>query len=501
MPYHAAEKPIVDDHGRKSIIIDFVEDAHVNFPKDPPPGWDKQNYHRPQVVNMVNDHAKKNGYEPLGMTTWVGSSATAYLTDAQIKKMRNDKTLLLLTENQPIEVSSAPPWGNSTNGAETWSWGRNALNGKVAPPTSDRIVYIIDSGVANHSDLPSVVDRVNVGCGTGSTCPSYDYPIVGCWSHATHVAGIIGAKSDNSQGVAGVYAGVKMVSVSVMKATYDTVFNIDTRGICGNESSGANNATNSVGYALDYLFWRIFSSGSQVVPIVNLSINPGQMGYDEFGNAQTNRYKLARLVAPAYYTYQYWPLYGPYPGAFFAHSAGNFNVDACSYPSPAYRYSTTWGTSANDGVMVVGALHHTGAPVSAYAPFSGSYPPGLASPQPGDWGGCIDVWAPGNLIVSTWGNHQASTAPIPGNTNAPSPVVYSSVGTVYTGSPVTGNSGWMFLSGTSMAAPHIAGAAAYVADAYGLTTPAAIEQKLRQFFAWDGYYDPSGSLIYRVQLP
>jgi len=52
-----------------------------------------------------------------------------------------------------------------------------------------------------------------------------------------------------------------------------------------------------------------------------------------------------------------------------------------------------------------------------------------------------------------------------------------------------------------MAAPHISGAAAYVADAYSLTTPSAIEQKLRQFYVWDGQYDSAGNLVYRVQLP
>jgi subtilisin family serine protease len=35
------------------------------------------------------------------------------------------------------------------------------------------------------------------------------------------------------------------------------------------------------------------------------------------------------------------------------------------------------------------------------------------------------------------------------------------------------------LSGTSMAAPHISAMAAYLANIYGLTTPAQIEQQVR----------------------
>jgi subtilisin family serine protease len=41
--------------------------------------------------------------------------------------------------------------------------------------------------------------------------------------------------------------------------------------------------------------------------------------------------------------------------------------------------------------------------------------------------------------------------------------------------------GWAWLSGTSMAAPHVAAAAAYIADKYALTTPAAIEAAVRQY--------------------
>jgi subtilisin family serine protease len=52
-----------------------------------------------------------------------------------------------------------------------------------------------------------------------------------------------------------------------------------------------------------------------------------------------------------------------------------------------------------------------------------------------------------------------------------------------------------------MAAPHVAGAAAYLADAFGLTTPAQIEQKVRQYATSTGYADMGGNLIKIVQLP
>ena len=74
------------------IIIDFADDAHEKFPKDPPPGWDSNaSFTARKWVNLVNAHAKTHGYEPQRHDDVGGSSTTAYLTDAQIKRMREDK--------------------------------------------------------------------------------------------------------------------------------------------------------------------------------------------------------------------------------------------------------------------------------------------------------------------------------------------------------------------------------------------------------------------------
>ena len=491
VPYHAAEKPIVDAQGRKSIIIDFVDDAHEKFPKDPPPGWDsKASFHRPQVVNLVNAHAKTHGYEPQGMTTWVGSSTTAYLNEAQIKRMREDKSVKLLTENEPLQASSSPPWSDALNysyaGFEWQPWGRTATNGKAKLPDSNRFVYVIDSGVAYHNDLGSVVDRVNVNCGGGINCstggPADEYPVVGCYAHATHVAGIVGATADNAQGVRGMYAGVKMISVAMSRATIDTV------GQCASHPNIDNTAasTNSLGYALDYVFWRVFNTQTTDVPIVTLSFNGGRLGFETDGSPQTNRWKLQRLVEPYNYPYLWY-----YPGVFFVQSAGNFAADSCALPSLAYRASVSYsGVSSTDGIMVVGAINSSGRPVTTAEPFTAPSPAALGAPPASNFGQCIDVWAPGDSVLSTRGRHTDLGY-----------YMYSLVSEVYGGTAPWGTSGWLYLSGTSMAAPHVAAAAAYLADLHGLTTPAAIEAKVRTHFTATGYSDPLGVPVHRVELP
>jgi subtilisin family serine protease len=105
-----------------------------------------------------------------------------------------------------------------------------------------------------------------------------------------------------------------------------------------------------------------------------------------------------------------------------------------------------------------------------------------------NYGPCVDVWAPGNLIYSTWGLHSDPDNHL------------TKVGVTYSGNGLNGTQGWTFLSGTSMAAPHVAGAAAYLADQFGLTTPAQIEQKVRQYFQNSGYTDRTGAPINYVQL-
>ena len=62
------------------------------------------------------------------------------------------------------------------------------------------------------------------------------------------------------------------------------------------------------------------------------------------------------------------------------------------------------------------------------------------------------------------------------------------------------NPGWMWLSGTSMAAPHVAAAGAYVATKYNLYTPAAVEAKLRQLWRYYGTTDAAFQPIRVVHL-
>ena len=509
VPYHAAEKPIVDDQGRKQIIIDFVDSAADAFDDKVPPGLAlKDDKRRGKVVNLIDDHSKKNAYEVHGMTTWVGASAVAFLTDKQISKLRNDKVVRLLTENSySVTLASAAtgmPWGNSMTGTETWSWGRNATIGKVRT-SGDRRVYVIDTGVGWHADLPNVT-RFNAVCGGGYDCNASNpvsYPLVGCWAHATHVAGIIGATANNGTsvtdpgGVAGVYAGVNIVSVAIRSAAGTQP--------CGSQQSNISEAELAGG--LDFVYQHILYNDNWTYKpqIVNLSLNSSTLGFEN-GISQTNRDKLVKLATPQWYFG--WAV-SYFPGALVVQSAGNAYVNACSDVAGAFRSGPNATSTTVDGVMVVGAIHNDGRPVRNFnrdqagdESFSDTYPPGLARDLASNFGPCVDVWAPGNGILSTWGTH-ASTEPYGATGRYGWYSTVTSQATPYSGNPPSvgpGSNGWLFMSGTSMAAPHVAGAAAYVADRFSLSTPQAIEAKLRELFRTTGFTDDTGNPISIIQL-
>ena len=208
--------------------------------------------------------------------------------------------------------------------------------------------------------------------------------------------------------------------------------------------------------------------------VVNISINSAGMAFDNFGNPEPNWARARKAATPDTVwvgcgiqpecTYD--EQFRNYPGAFIAQSAGNQNNDyTCTrLLNTSSHYLTQFATpgtpvvaDAWDGIMVVGAVDRfenlaQPFPATTYT----SYEAGSNS------GNCVDVFAPGKEIYSTWGATSGNTL----------------VGGSYTG--ITS------ISGTSMAAPHVAAAAAYYADTYGLISPGAIEQMIRQNLQWFG---------------
>ncbi len=124
-------------------------------------------------------------------------------------------------------------------------------------------------------------------------------------------------------------------------------------------------------------------------------------------------------------------------GISFAVAAGNSNADACNFsPASTPNAITVGSTSSND----------------ARSSFS-------------NWGSCLDIFAPGSSIKSSWNTSATAT-----NT----------------------------ISGTSMASPHVAGAAALILSGSLSSTPAQVATALTAASTTGVVTDPAAGSVNRL---
>lgn len=245
-PVHRAKdigkEEIRDEQGRIYYIIDLAEGSDEPYEDAIVEGRTRPmaSRHSRKFTNLITDLAETYKFEDVSATSWVGLSVSAFLDEETANKLRQDRRVTMLTEVTTIEVSTTPPpWQNSPSSTydfypslsyDVQTWGRTAVNGKTSfvngTPYDEQVgytAYVLDLGVGEHMDL-NVGKRVNTSCTSPTTngCISGTdpllFPTVGCWAHATHVAGIIGARSNN-QGVSGINAGMKILITDEFQPT------------------------------------------------------------------------------------------------------------------------------------------------------------------------------------------------------------------------------------------------------------------------------------------
>ena len=448
-------QPIRDKEGRIHYIIDLVDDVDKGHSDKTPMDERFGNWHKPATVGAIHGFETKYKLKATGMFSWVGKGFAAYLTPQQLKALQRNPKVKQITEdrktdsiinwvNNPLveapqmelvteEIAESDTLSDSEFivdeqlvTTEQVPWNITAVGGYKQSNGSTR-VFVLDSGVGYHEDLPNVISRESAVAGV---------PVVGCYPHATHVAGIISAPR-NGIGTVGVNSSVPIVSVSVISD-----INSSSTSNCGKQISNFGNLESAViTTGLDKITALITANSR--VGIINISINSA-----DFNSSRSIGLKLKDKVAK--------PTQG-YFGAFIVESAGNRSENACNY---AYNLP-----SNDDGIMVVGATDLNGQPVVKLNEIKGfRNEPNARDEDGSNYGSCVDIWAPGNDIYSTW-------APNPQSGNPPIHTQYSK------------------LSGTSMAAPHVAGVAAWLAESRNLTTPAQIEAAVRSIAYTNGAKD------------
>ena len=308
--------------------------------------------------------------------------------------------------------------GSGTGGADAASaWTTTTGSGVV--------VAVIDTGVRPHVDLPSPVggwdfidndaDATDPGDACGGSTSTW---------HGSHVAGTIAAL-DNDAGVVGVAPGVDLLAVRVL-------------GPCSGSFVGVANAIRwSAGLATDVAGdpWAASGVSLNLYPadVINLSLGGTALCTD-------------------------------------------FLVSVNGGPNTPYLADATTAATAA-GAVIVAAAGNSTANAAGYAPANCPGVISVAATGPGgeragysNFGSAVDIAAPG-------GNYRDCNDS--GSTTAADVACSMIVSTTDTGTAGPAADALGYKQGTSMAAPHVAGAAALVVAAAPWLTPSQVEAILQ----------------------
>lgn len=308
-------------------------------------------------------------------------------------------------ENLYMDFSATP---NDPHYSKQWNFPAARFSGAWNKVTGGVKVAVLDSGRLDHPDM---VGRWGEGFDFGNG--DADPRDTGSWHHGLHVAGIVGARTNNGLGVAGGTWSGQIMPVRV-----------------SNDGDGVT--LSAVGNAIS---WSV-GKGARVI---NMSFGSSVMSnvtcanYPYIQNAVTAAVNAGVVVVAA---------------------AGNENGDTAKVV-PA---SCT-------GVIAVAAS----TPSGARAPWSNK-------------GARVDITAPGGTA-----SMQASAlygagfgCPADGTTYAGTDGVFSTWAVFKPGAKLTAaDYCYRYLSGTSMAAPHVAAAAALILTLNPSLTPAQVTARLK----------------------
>lgn len=266
--------------------------------------------------------------------------------------------------------------------------------------------------------------------------------------HGSHVAGIIAA-AQNGTGISGVAPGVQIMDVKVLDATgYGDDFGI-MKGIVWAVDHGAD--------------------------VINMSIEEVGPSNDPTIQAESIGYTRAIDYATEH-------------GVFVASAAGNFAMDA----------------DGSGATFLPAQQGRFNVAVSSVGPQNGANPDTFSLFS--DYGNSlVDLAAPGGNIIGFSMNPDGTPAII---ANPYTDFVFSTWSMNGLGYPILGMSfpasPYMFLAGTSMATPHVAGAAALVLSRHRMA-PAALDRLLERTAdkVWGGtgtnpYYGHGRLNVYRA---
>jgi len=309
-------------------------------------------------------------------------------------------------------------WGHTAIGAtDAWAAGVRGNGARVA---------VLDGGF--DLDHPDLAPNIDLSCSQDMTGEGLQYGLPNTFSHGSHVAGTIAA-ADNGFGVIGVAPEAKLCLVKVLGDGGSGSFANVAAGIMYAADQGVDVINMSLGGAL-------LKSGFQ-------STDPDE-SYTARDAASLKNF-MARAVGYAYQR-----------GVLVIASAGNEGINGDADKNLIHLPSDTPQAVSISATAPIGWATD---PATAFLDYAASYT---------NYGrSVINLAAPGGDFAYP-GNESCTIAGL----TRPCWVfdlVFS-----------TGNGGWYWSAGTSMASPHAAGVAALAVSRYGKMSPSKLRTILER---------------------
>jgi hypothetical protein len=323
----------------------------------------KSNYaaKKEEMKSFANSLINERSIAPREIThTYVKTinGVSMKLSDQEVEKLRQDKRIAYIEQDQMFHVTMGGPPGGGGGGDpnQTTPWGVTRVGGAIDGSNAGK-AWIIDSGIdLDHNDLNvDVANSISFLTKGGPSAASPDDQN----GHGTHVAGTVGA-IDNAIGVIGVAAGAEVVAVRVLDksgsgSTSGVIAGIDYVAV--NASSG-DAANMSLGGGVSTTLDNAVVAASATCPFALAAGNESQ---------HANNSSPARANGPNIYTVSSmtssdnWSSFSNY---------GNPPVDYCAPGSSVFStykgggYATLSGTSMASphvcGILLIGGITSDG---------------------------------------------------------------------------------------------------------------------------------------------